>query len=217
MCNMASFVVTQTKTYWSKTSDNHREIIAEFNLGSLDTMDAVDLVRCEVTPPDGDFSKSLADWKFSLDQDMLPEWYNAEWTEVQCREVLVDWAAFKIISEGRRELGEGSYIIIGNATVEAGGNATVKAWGNATVKAWGNATVEAWSNATVEAWSNATVEAGGNATVEAWSNATVKAWDNATVNSYGRNPVTFTGLAVWIDRNTNTIHARETFKIEVIA
>ena len=39
------------------------------------------------------------------------------------------------------------YLLVGNATVEAGGNATVEAWGNATVEAWGNATVKAWGNA----------------------------------------------------------------------
>jgi len=49
------------------------------------------------------------------------------------------------------------FLLVSNATVEAGGNATVKAWGNATVEAGGNATVEAWGNATVEALGNATV------------------------------------------------------------
>jgi hypothetical protein len=71
------------------------------------------------------------------------------------------------------------FLLVSNATVEAGGNATVKAGDNATVEAWDNATVKAGGNATVKAWGNATVEAGDNAFVSSWKNIECKISDHA--------------------------------------
>ena len=209
MCRMASFIVTKTKVFWSQVTDSHEDIITEFELQHLDdNCNTVGIVRVEITPPEDDFSASTDRWIFSTDQDIIPDWYDPAHAERDCRIALGKWHQFKIISD-KCNVNSGTFIALGNATVEAYGNATVRAWGNATVEAYGNATVEASDNATVRAYGNATVEAWGNATVRASDNATVRAYGNATVEAYGNATIqkhaegvtyTLSGLSVCIDR-----------------
>jgi hypothetical protein len=192
MCKPASGVFVKGHiAYWLKNSDSHEEIIREHKLNA-DGIRGTNVVRFEVTPPNGDMSKPLKDWHYALDDSMgscLPEWYDAKAAEKSARKMLKDWAKQKLITGNVERLTDGDYYISGNATVKhVSGDATVKhVSGNATVKhVSGNATVKhVYDNATVKHVSgNATVESVyGNATVESvYGNATVKyVYGDATV------------------------------------
>jgi len=198
MCNPASFVLTKTNVYWSKNSDHHDTILEENNL--RDTFGSkIQILRVEITPPDGDIFSDPEGWVFQYDQDILPDWAEEKKDEARARKALEVWHARKIITSGVHRLDDGGEFFVDNATVNACDNATVNAYarGNATVNACDNATVNAWGNATVNARGNATVNAytRGNATVNACDNATVKAWDNASVNARGNATVKARGNA----------------------
>ena len=77
MCMMASFVLTKSKAYFSADSDSHEDIISEHKLSRLDTPDNVGLVRLEIVPTNDNYSLPLDHWEYRLDQDVLPDRYEA--------------------------------------------------------------------------------------------------------------------------------------------
>ena len=101
MCEPASFVVTKDKVFWSKKTDSHEEIIAEFGLVA-ELTGRILLVRCEVTPPDGDFNADPAAWMYKTDQagDRLPDWFDQAEVAGRCRSALPAWITARVVKRG---------------------------------------------------------------------------------------------------------------------
>ena len=110
MCRPASMVVTRDKVFWSELSDSHDEIIREFGLTD-EVAGRITLVRVEITPPEDNFSAPLDQWIFRVDQDLLPEWAekDVDKVEARTRDVLVCWAAQKVLTEGTHEVRVGVF------------------------------------------------------------------------------------------------------------
>ena len=138
-------------------------------------------VRIELLPPDG--VKSLIEpldrWTLKVDQDITPEWWDAEADRQRVEEVVEIWRKKHVFTEGEHRVKAGEVYAFGSATVKAFGSATVKACDSATVKACDSATVYAFDSAKVEAFDSAKVEAFERATVKAYGTTTVEAYDNA--------------------------------------
>jgi len=100
MCREASFVLTKTKVYWSRTSDSHEEIIAEHKLNESGTR-GVNILRVEIVPPHNDYSIPARKWVFGFDQDLLPKWANKEKDEKRVRRELAKWIKAKVILPGK--------------------------------------------------------------------------------------------------------------------
>ena len=142
MCKPASFVATKDRVYWSRFSDEHQRIIGEYNLCE-DGSRGPNIVRVEITPPDRDWCADLDDWEFRADQDVLPEWWDADTGERRARAALQEWAAAKLVVSGNHDVME--------AQLYAYGSASVVAWNSASVRAYGSASVVAQNSASVEA------------------------------------------------------------------
>lgn len=95
MCNPASFVLTKDKCFWSITSESHLDIIKEHKLHA-DGVRGPNTVAVEISPPNGNLSLPLAEWKYKCEQDIMPSWYDAADGERRAREALSDWAAKKL-------------------------------------------------------------------------------------------------------------------------
>ncbi|MDD5112363.1 MAG: hypothetical protein PHG85_07455 [Candidatus Altiarchaeota archaeon] len=180
MCKPASFIVLKDRVVWSKRTDSHEDIIAEFGLH--EGAARVNFVRVEISPAGGDLASDPASWVYRTDQDSVPKWYDPAAAEAEVRAELAAWVEAKVIASGRRDISDGQ--------IYAYGSATVKAYGSATVRAYGSATVRASDSATVKASGSATVEASGSATVEAYGSATVRAYGSALIRDYRTNPPT---------------------------
>jgi len=162
MCSPASFVLTKDRVFWSKKSDSHEDIIEEFGL-SPDGVRGPNIVRVEITPPEGDMRKPLKEWSYRVDQDKLPPWHDAKETEKRTRAELKEWFKERVILDGEREIKDGNVFAYGGfATLY--GNATATLYGNATATLYGNATATLWDNAAAKLWDNATATLCGNAT-----------------------------------------------------
>ena len=96
MCKCASFVVTKSKVFWSKTSDSHEEIIKEFNLH--EGVNGNNFVRVEVSPEGNNLSLPLKDWEFKVDQDCVPGWFSNDVKKYEklCSLELKKWAKHKL-------------------------------------------------------------------------------------------------------------------------
>ena len=92
MCNFASFVLTKDREFYSETGDSHSEIISQNNLHECGPH-GPNIVKVEISPTDK-IKKwpSLRAWKFTIDQDVLPVWADAETCEKRTR-VALRWRA----------------------------------------------------------------------------------------------------------------------------
>jgi hypothetical protein len=88
MCKFASFVLTKDREFWLEESDSHTDIIAKHNLHEWGSR-GPNIVKVEITPTDK-IKKwpSLKAWKFTIDQDKLPDWADAESCEKRTRAAL---------------------------------------------------------------------------------------------------------------------------------
>ncbi len=180
--------------------DSHSDMLDELKIEDTKKNAETLFVRAELIPKNSDVFSPIDEWQYKVDQDIVPDWYVAEYEEKRMRDAVKKWAVTHIhigVNNLVVDAGENHYIkdcknvtIYGNATVkDVYGNATVKSvYGNATVNyVSGNATVKSvYGNATVHyVYGNATVKSVyGNATVNYVSdNATVKSvYGNATVH-----------------------------------
>ena len=196
MCQLKSCLVLKDRVF-CPDYNSHQQMLEELGIEDDYLHASKTFVRVEFTPPDN--TKSLIEpldrWTLNVDQDVTPEWWDAEADRQRVEEAVEAWRREHVFAEGEHSISAGIVYALGNATVKACDNATVKSYDNATVKAWDNSTVIACNSATVTAFDRATVEACDSATVKAFDRATVKACDSATVKAFDRATVKAHGNA----------------------
>jgi len=168
MCQTASLVATKDRVFWSKDGDSHEQIIKENGLHD-DGVRGPNIVRFEISPPANAYSMPLGEWAYSLGQDILPDWYDAEDVERRGRAALEKWAEVHILRDGG-ECKEGqTRIVLGGALEMSGGVAW--GYGSATInqsggRAWGcgSATINQ-SGGVAYGYGSATINQSGG---EAW-------------------------------------------------
>ena len=181
--------------------DSHSKMLEELGITDDYITASKVFVRAELVPENGDAFSDIDNWKFSVDQDITPEWFDEKDCAERMRKAVKEWAKTHIfVGQNELKISHGENIFIKDCkNVDICDKATVKyICDNATVKyicdkatvenICGNATVKyICDNATVKyICSNATVKyICDNATVESiYGNATVKnICDNATVIS----------------------------------
>jgi len=96
MCKCASFVITKgPKVWWLLKSDSHNDIIQAYKL-HVDGLRGPNAVSVEISPDNDDLSLPINTWKYKVDQDVVPKWYNAEDCEKECRAELKAWSKAKL-------------------------------------------------------------------------------------------------------------------------
>ena len=198
MCKLKSAIILKDRIFMPDY-DSHSKMLEELKITDDYFNAAKVFVRAELLPENGDVFSDIDGWKFHVDQDITPEWFDPKDCAERMKNIVKEWAKTHIfVGQNDLKISHGKNIFIkdckyvdicGDATVERiSGSATVDyIRGNATVKnIYDNATVKnICDNATVEnIYDNATVKyIRSNATVEnICSNATVKnICDKATV------------------------------------
>ena len=205
MCQLKSCLVLKDRVY-CPIYDSHQDMLDKLGIKDDYLGASKTFVRVELTPPDGvkSLMEPLDKWTLKVDQDVTPEWWDAEADRQRVEEAVEAWRKEHVFAEGEHIVKAGEVFAFDSAKVKAYGSATVEAWdsarvtasGNATVEAYDRAMVKAWDSATVEAWDSARVTAWGSARVTASDNATVEAWGSATVEAYGSTTVKACGNAI---------------------
>ena len=151
MCQLKSCLVLKDRVY-CPDYDSHQDMLEKLGIKDDYLGASKTFVRVELMPPDG--VQSLMDplnkWTLKVDQDVTPEWWDAEADRQRVEEAVEAWRREHVFAEGEHIFKDGEVYACGSATVKAYG-ATVEACDRATVTACDNATVEAWDSATVEA------------------------------------------------------------------
>ena len=158
MCQLKSCLVLKDRVY-CPDYDSHQDMLDKLGIKDDYLGASKTFVRVELTPPDGRRSmmEPLDRWTLKVDQDITPEWWDAEAYRQRVEEAVEAWRREHVFAEGEHSISAGIVYALGNATVKAYNSAWVEACDSATVKACGNATVKAYGNATVDAYGNATV------------------------------------------------------------
>ena len=144
--------------------DSHSKMLDELGITDDYFNASKVFVRAELSPENEDIFSDIDGWKFSVDQDITPEWFDEKDCTERMRKAVKEWAKTHIfIGQNGLKISHGENIFIkdcedvdicGNATVESiYGNTTVESiYGDVTVKnIYGNATVESiCGDATVE-------------------------------------------------------------------
>ena len=142
MCQLKSCLVLKDRVY-CPDYDSHQDMLDKLGIKDDYLGASKTFVRVELTPPDG--VKSLMDplswWTLKVDQDVTPEWWDAEADRQRVEEAVEAWRREHVFTEGEHIVKAEKVYALGSATVDAYGNATVKALGSATVKAYDSATV----------------------------------------------------------------------------
>lgn len=135
MCQMKSGIILKDRVF-VPDYDSHTDMLQE--LGIADTRQNAErlFVRAELLPPDGDVFAPIERWEFTVDQDILPDWYVENFDKDRMVSAVKEWAKDRIhigVNSLRILQGSNHYIkdcenveICDNATVEyICGNATV--------------------------------------------------------------------------------------------
>ena len=198
MCKLKSAIILKDRIFMPDY-DSHSEMLEELKITDDYFNASKVFVKAELSPAYGDVFSDIDNWKFSVDQDITPEWFDEKDCTERMRNTVKEWAKTHIfIGQNGLTISHGENIFIKDCkNVDIYDNATVEnICGNATVKnICGNATVNyIYDDATVKyIYGKATVKnICGNATVEnIYDNATVKCiYENATVKCiYGKATV----------------------------
>ena len=79
MCRFKSAIITKERLLCENGIDSHQEIIKKYRLKDKDSANP-SFVRIEYLPDWTDFY-DFSKWKFKVDQDILPDWWDAEWAK----------------------------------------------------------------------------------------------------------------------------------------
>ena len=172
MCKLKSAIILKDRIFMPDY-DSHSKMLEELKITDDYFNASKVFVRAELVPENGDAFSDIDNWKFSVDQDITPEWFDEKDCAERMRKAAKEWANTHIfIGQNDLKISHGENIFIKDCkNVDICGNAAVKyIYDNATVeRIYGNATVESiYGNATVKyIYDNATVEnICGNTTVK---------------------------------------------------
>jgi hypothetical protein len=195
MCQFASFYLTNTSEYWGPT-ESHTDIIERHGLVE-DGCRGPNGVRVEIIPP-ASGQENLSTWHYRLDQDVLPDWAEADMARVEerARSALVRRA----FAEKWMVTESGDHVLVGY-----GGTATAGDYGTATACYGGTATAGKGGMATAGKGGTATAGYGGTATAGERGTATAGDYGTATAGYGGTATVGDYGTATAGDDGTATV------------
>lgn len=140
MCQFKSALVLKDRIFLPDY-DSHDKMLQELGIEDNFTNASKVFVRVELSPADGDIFSDVGGWKLTVDQDILPDWWNENEYLFKLKALVSTWMQKHTISAGNREVTGGVWFATDSATVTAYDSATVMAYGSATVTAYDSATV----------------------------------------------------------------------------
>ena len=145
MCKLKSAIILKDKIFMPDY-DSHSEMLDELGITDDYINASKVFVRAELSPKNEDVFSDIDGWKFCVDQDITPEWFDEKDCTERMRNTVKEWAKTHIfIGQNDLKISHGENIFIKDCNnVKICGNATVKnIYGKATVEyICGNATVE---------------------------------------------------------------------------
>ena len=112
MCKLKSAIILKDRVF-IPDYDSHSKMLEELKIKDTKGNAERLFVRAELYPENGDVFSPIDQWKFNVDQDIVPDWYVAGYDEERMRNAVKEWAKNRIhIGENniRIDCGENHYI-----------------------------------------------------------------------------------------------------------
>lgn len=94
MCKFKSGIILKNRIVLTPIyNESHSALLRTKSIDDTDFNARKVFVRAELIPPKGDILSDVNDWKYNVDQDIVPDWYedDAEKYEKDFREVIKEW------------------------------------------------------------------------------------------------------------------------------
>lgn len=79
MCRFKSGVILKTRNVLSpKGNESHSDLLESLNIPDDYEHSMKMFVRAELIPPNGNIAAEIQDWKFNVDQDIVPDWFSID-------------------------------------------------------------------------------------------------------------------------------------------
>ena len=91
MCKLKSAIILKDRIFMPDY-DSHSEMLEERKITDDYFNASKVFVRAELTPENGDAFSDIDGWKFSVDQDITPEWFDEKDCAERMRNTVKDWA-----------------------------------------------------------------------------------------------------------------------------
>ena len=77
MCRFKSGVILKNRVVLApEGNDSHSDLLENLNIEDTHLNASKTFVRAELVPPDGNKAVDIGEWKYIVDQDITPEWYD---------------------------------------------------------------------------------------------------------------------------------------------
>ena len=124
MCQFKSAIVLKDRVY-VPDHDHHSDMLDELGIPDDFAHASKVFVRVEVSPTDGDILSDVFGWRLKVDQDILPDWWDAKDEAKRVKDAIKAWCDKHILREGVHEVKEGVWYACNSSTVTAYGSSTV--------------------------------------------------------------------------------------------
>lgn len=94
MCQFKSGIITKTGvTLAPMYNDSHSKLLEVIGIEDTQENAMRKFVRAELVPPNNDKTADIKNWKYIVDQDIVPDWYeeDSKRYEEEMREAVEDW------------------------------------------------------------------------------------------------------------------------------
>ena len=103
MCKFKSAIITKKGVYLTPMyNDSHSDMLKRMNIEDNRSNAMRVFVRAELVPPNGDKTADISKWKYIVDQDITPDWYDKdpERYEMEMREAVSGWIKEHFVTIG---------------------------------------------------------------------------------------------------------------------
>lgn len=101
MCEFKSGIIFKNRVKLTPIyNESHSALLKKLNIEDS-TLNATKMfVRAELIPPNGDKTKNVSDWRFKVDQDIVPDWYEKDSGryEEEFRNGVEEWMKNKFVT-----------------------------------------------------------------------------------------------------------------------
>lgn len=99
MCNFKSGIILKNKVALAPEGrESHSDLLESLNIEDNHMNASKVFVRAELTPPDGNKAASIDKWRYRVDQDITPDWYDIDpgRYEKEMREAVTEYMKDKL-------------------------------------------------------------------------------------------------------------------------
>jgi hypothetical protein len=132
MSDIKSALVLKDKIYCPLDEDSHENMIAELKLRDDHAYRAPTFVRVEMVLIDGDiFNHKKSNWKFKVDQDNVPDWFDEVNASKEMWQYVKEWFDKRfIIDDMSNQQRKNERLYLKNSSAVLRENSSAVLWGN---------------------------------------------------------------------------------------